>query len=295
MNVLQLRFSLIFLFVFSLPSFACDICSCGAGASSASNMNSNNSYVGLTYNFLEFRFKDGIHDNAPYGTDYIHQLNINGQYAVNDRLALLLSVPFQNNVRNTEDERVNNNGLGDVNLTTKYIVLLKEQHQIKIGAGIKFPTGKFDFSVASTTNTSALQLGTGSYDFNIPLEYTFKHKRFSNLFKAIYFHKTENDDFFKFGNQTQLQTTANYKLMHKESKSLSINLGASYDLYEESEIRSSKILRTDGDLLSSNIGMRYAQNKMVVGAHSQFPLAQNLVENEVVFQQGLSVYAFYNF
>lgn len=294
MNVLQNLIKLLLLLI-TTSSFACDVCSCAASNSSMMNITSDGHYLSFTYNYLRFRFKDGVHDNSPHGQDHIHQFGINGQYAINKKIALQMSIPYQNNVRNTEDERVSNIGIGDISLNGMFTVFTHQNHKIKTGLGVKFPTGKFDYEVAAITNTSASQLGTGSLDFNVPLEYVYSYKKFATQVRATYFYKTENKDNFKFGNQAQVKVVGAYKVIEGDNHYYGINLGISYDSYLETEIRESKILDTDGYLMNSTIGVNYESEKIITGINYQLPVSQNLIEGDVDFQQGINFYTYFKF
>lgn len=283
------------IFLIASTSFACDICSCAASSATTMNMDSKSHYISLSYNYLNFKFKDGVHDNSPYGEDNIHQFNLNGQYMITNRIGVQLSVPYQKNIRNTEDGDASNIGIGDVSLNSVFTIFSHDNHKIKTGVGVKFPTGEFNYAVATVTNTTANQLGTGSLDVNIPLEYVFTRKRLTSQIKATYFYKTENNDNFKFGNQTQIQLQASYKIIERMNHSYAINIGTSYDSYLKTEIRESEINDTDGYLLNSNLGLRYETKKVLIGANYQIPLDQDLVNGEVTFKKGLGVYTYWKF
>lgn len=279
----------------STYTFACDICSCASGANNQMNMEGKKNIFGLNYNYISFKFRDGVHKNSPYGWDDIHQINLSGQFTVHKKIDLQIFIPFQTNVRATEEEQIKNSGIGDILANAILTILDRKKHKIQSGIGIKLPTGTFNYNVATTTNTSALQLGTGSWDFNLPLEYRYVNKRFTTKIKGTYFYKTVNQDRFKFGNQTQIQWLNSYKFLKRKHQTIGVNMGVSYDDYQESEIRGNPVLKTNGYLLTTNLGLTAHFKKITIGTSYQIPIKQNLIEKEVHFNKGASMYAYYNF
>ena len=106
-------------------------------------------------------------------------------FAMTDRLAVSLLVPY---LRQSTDHisivpgfnkfTISSSGIGDVSLTTSYLLWRAEHHSVRVSAGLSFPTG----SIHERGDTPrapgnqrlpyTMQLGSGTYDMLSSLQYT---------------------------------------------------------------------------------------------------------------------------
>ncbi|WP_139959042.1 transporter [Flavicella sediminum] len=296
--VFQNKCALLLLVLFtSNQIFACDVCSCGSSSSSSFANGISGSFLGLSYNYMHFVFKEGISTNSPEGNDYINSIAITGQYQISERIRINAMVPYRFNYRrNSSHEAIDNSGLGDMSVYGLYSVLANESaHKLRIGAGLKMPTGRFNENSTSANNTSATQLGTGSWDVIFPVQYEYTIKDFSLNFGAVYFVKNKNEATFKFGNQTQLNLGVSYAFSLNDRFILAPLAGINYDSFAATEQYNIKDERTSGFMSNATIGLQFQTEKMIIGINSQLPLKQNLIEKEVHFQQGVSLYTYWRF
>ncbi len=284
-------------FLFSKIAFACDVCSCGSSNSGSFSGNLTGNYIGFSYNFLHFNFKENnLVSNAPIANDYINTVSITGQYFVTDNIQINAIIPYRFNTRSTSFDEVKNQGLGDVTLTGLVSLLAKEStHYLKLGMGVKLPTGTFNLQRANVNQTSATQLGTGSWDVLLPIRYGYRHEDFSISVRGTYYIKNENKDAFKFGNQTQLSTIVTRKFDIKDTYALAPILGVNYDHFLPTSRFGVEDKRTSGYMVNATVGLEADIDAFVVGASYQIPIAQNLIENEVSFNKGLGVYTYWRF
>lgn len=103
----------------------------------------------------------------------------------------------------------NNSGLGDLGLSLRYNVWRDNYFSrfVTLLAETTFPSGDFD---TEWIDTPGLQLGTGDYTFTGGLLYS---QRYSNLWfhgLASYTYKMENNDDYKFGDETRLGLAMHY-------------------------------------------------------------------------------------
>lgn len=292
------KISIILFLLFSTNNYACDVCGCGA-ANSSNTQYSNYNYIGLSYSFMHFNYKEGIHLNSPIGIDKINSLQLTGQYFITNKFSISTIVPFQINSREASNGTEQNHGLGDVSFTGMYNVLHTESdHYLKLGFGIKLPTGEFDLIRANANNAanvSTTQLGTGSYDYMFPLQYGVQLNKLSLQLNAAYFLKTENQYYFKYGNQTQYQAKVKYNFLETETLHLDASLSVSHDDFKNSETSGSANFDTDGKMTNAILGMSCDFKKFVLGVNYQTPISQNLVNNNVTFNNGLGVYTHWKF
>lgn len=293
----KIKILTIVFFTSSISLFACDVCSCGASNGSAFSGNFNGHYIGLSYNYLHFNFKEGIAENSPLANDQINLVSLQGQYKLNNKIQLNTIVPYRFNNRETTTDKASNNGIGDVSVYGLYNFFDNQSnHRLKMGAGLKLPTGTFDLQIANSTNqTSAIQLGTGSLDIMLPLQYSFHHKDIVFNVNAIYFIKNKNDDDFKYGNQTQINSQISYQWELNKKTVLVPKVGVSYDHFLATERFNIKDNSTSGYMLNTNFSLETYVSDYVVGVSYQNPITQNLIEGDVAFEKSIGVYTYYRF
>ena len=108
------------------------------------------------------------------------------------------SYHFHNRETNTGNQSIN--GLGgyyDYRIISKFIKRIKIEstlfiHSLQAGAGVKIPVGKFDEMNNGSVNPS-YQVGTGSWDYLIAMEYVIRRKQLGLNALLNYVIKTEND------------------------------------------------------------------------------------------------------
>lgn len=286
----KIKFAILLALCYSQVIFACDVCSCGSSNSNNLNGGLSNNYIGLSFNFLHFSFKEGVANNSPIADDYIRTISINGQYFINNKIQINAVIPHRINSRVTSNQTVNNNGLGDITLYGLYNTLShQKKHSLKFGAGLKLPTGKFDISITDINKTSAIQLGTGSLDVLVPIQYKFKSKKVVFNLNGTYFFKNKNSNEFKYGNQIQLNSRIGYKVNIKSNYTIIPSIGLIYDDFKASERFEIIDKRSSGNMTNANFSLQAYLNKIVLGLNYFTPLKQNLIEKEVTFVRSMGV------
>ena len=275
----------------------CDVCSCGATNSTSVMTNTTVNYIGVNYSYLDFKFKESVFSGYS-GGDFINTLQITGQYFITDHISANISIPLQKNVRETPSELINNDGLGDIAVFGYYNFLTQEpKHNLKLGLGVKLPTGNFNEvdSNLNANSNAAIQFGTGSYDFIFPITYGFQYERFKFSTTTMYFLKGENEEKFKYGNQTQISADVSYKWIEKESFLFSSILGISNDNFKPTERAGIVDYRTDGELTNAKLGIEFELDSWILGGSYQHPIAQDIIDEDVKFEAGFGFYSLYKF
>jgi hypothetical protein len=295
-HVLQnLKYSILLL-LFSVSSYACDVCSCGAANNSVFTNAIHGNFIGLSYNHMFFQYKEGVFDDSPVADDRINMVTVTGQYQINDRILINAILPYRFNYRYTSEEDISTSGLGDISVYGLISVLDEaSKHVLKLGLGLKLPTGKFDLKSSQDNKTSSTQLGTGSLDVALPLQYAFGFGDFSFNLSAVYFVKNTNSESFKYGNQTQVNTSIAYAVPINKGFIMSPYVGVNYDQFKASERFEIMDHRTSGHMTNTNFGIQMETERVIMGLNSQVSLDQNLIEHEVLFKYGVGVFGYWRF
>jgi len=103
----------------------------------------------------------------------------------------------------------NNSGLGDLGLSLRYNVWRDNYFSrfFTLLAETTIPSGDFD---TEWIDTPGLQLGTGDYTFTGGLLYSQRYSNFWFHALASYTYKMENNDDYKFGDDTRLGLALHY-------------------------------------------------------------------------------------
>lgn len=276
-------------------SWSCDICNSGASNTSSSSIGGLHNYIGLQYQYLHFNYKETIASDSPIAQDKINTMQLVGQYYLTKKININWNIPYQYNIRENSTEKVERSGLGDISFTSNYKwISHNENHHISLGLGLKLPTGKFDLVRANQNQTSANQIGTGSLDVLLPLQYSFVQKKYNWSISGQYSFKGKNEYDYQYGNQIHLETGGNYILFEKKH-ALEAGLNLSYDHFGNISRFDIEDDQTDGYMVNTKLNLTYKTKNWVFGGYYQIPITQNLLNDEVSFQKSLGVLTYYQF
>jgi hypothetical protein len=190
----------------------------------------------------------------------MHIAEIFGRFNLRERLQLSVFIPVAYVQQTSKKSTTNKYGLSDMSLMLQYGLLnpLKcngknEKHQLRLGAGIKLPSGQFDKDPNGMFATN-LQLGTGSLDLLFNAIYTYRINNFGFNLSAAYKLNTYNAQQFKFGDK--LQTMLNWFYVFKVSElSVMPTVGVSYDFVLPSYNNKRTLDYTGGHFLNTSVGL----------------------------------------
>lgn len=290
--------------------FDCDICGCAtSGGGIGFSSLQTNDFFGVRYAFQEFRSKDGIFNNSPTIREQFNTYQLWGKKQLWKNFELSALIPFQDLKRiHTQRPEESIRGIGDISLIgwynfsfykkkkddlPIYVSKTLSNHSLKLGLGLKLPTGKFRQEIDNGINPG-FQVGSGSTDFIISSLYAYTKELWGFSSNLSYFIKTENADNFRFGNQLSLSSRF-FVPFGDEKLAYFPFLGVTADHYNAVEEFGEKINGTEGHLISLLVGTEVAFNGYMIGANVSIPTEQNLVSGDVRARARFEVYVNFSF
>lgn len=272
----------------------CDACGCSASGGSmgfASMLNAN--FVGIRYFNQQYKSSDGLYSNSPWYDENFNTAQVWARIPIVKNIQLSVLLPYHFHSRDTKTGKQDIKGLGDITVLAMYRLYQTHKdstflvHTLQLGGGVKAPTGKFNETNSGSLNPS-FQLGTGSWDYILASEYTVKRKQFGFNTMLNYIVKSENQKFYRFGNQFNYAGTFFY-LHEKNGFSFAPQFGFAGEVYESNYQRGHRLKNTAGDILFSKVGVEFGKDKFSLGISTMLPIQQHLSSGNVEAQYRCSV------
>ncbi|MNK48617.1 hypothetical protein D3C87_674520 [compost metagenome] len=263
--------------------FFCDACGCGAGnGSSGFESLLNPQFIGIKYFSQHYKAKENLFTNELTQDQYFNTIQIWGKIPITEKLSVYGSLPFQFHEKKTLQGDIRINGIGDASLMGIYQILNSKNtfHQLNGGFGLKIPIGQFDEKGISGVNPS-FQLGTGSWDYQLALNYKFQKNLFALLINTDYTIKTENKKHYQFGNQWNYAMTGFQRIWRNENSIISGKLGLQGEVYDWNKQFGEVMPRTAGSALYGKIGFEASYKKWSIGSEIMLPAYTNLASGDI--------------
>ena len=191
----------------------------------------------------------------------VNTLQLYGRFNLPKRFQISVSVPVhflkEQNATYTEHSA----GLGDVSVMAFYSVFAPQKfvnknskHQLRIGMGVKAPTGKFSMN-SDGLFTTDLQLGTGSVDFLFNLSYVYRYKRFGVSVSPMYKKNLVNRDHYQFGDNAGGALSLFYLFNPAKQLAITPRVGAAYSHTFFNSYNKQLLTGTGGDVLRASAGL----------------------------------------
>ncbi|WP_312823356.1 transporter [Epilithonimonas sp.] len=263
--------------------FFCDACGCAAGnGSSGFESLLNPQFIGIKYFAQHYKAKENLFTQDLTQDQYFNTIQIWGKIPIIKKLSIYGSLPFQFHEKKTLQGDIRINGIGDASLMGIYQILNSKNtfHQLNGGFGVKIPIGKFDEKGATGVNPS-FQLGTGSWDYQLALNYKFQKNLFALLINTDYTIKTENKKHYQFGNQWNYAMTGFQRIWRNENSIISGKLGLQGEVYDWNKQFGEVMPRTAGSALYGKIGFEASYKKWSIGTEVMLPAYTNLANGDI--------------
>jgi Putative MetA-pathway of phenol degradation len=270
----------------------CDACGCAAGnGSSGFESLLNPQFIGIKYFAQHYKAKENLFVNDLTQDQYFNTIQLWGKIPLTEKISVYASVPFHFHEKKTLQGDVKMQGVGDVNLMGIYRLINSKEniHQLNGGFGVKIPLGKFDEKGVSGVNPS-FQLGTGSWDYQLALNYKFQKNKIAVLLNTDYTIKTENKKHYRFGNQWNYSATGFYRIAGNDRFIVSGKTGLQGEVYDTNRQFSEILPNTSGSALYGKLGFEISYRKISLGSEVMLPAYSNLAGGDIEARSRFSVF-----
>lgn len=270
----------------------CDACGCAAGnGSSGFESLLNPQFIGIKYFAQHYKAKENPFVKDLTQDQYFNTLQLWGKIPLTANLSVYASLPFHFHEKKTLQGASRISGTGDMNVMAIYKLLLsKDQiHQLNGGAGVKLPLGRFDEKGTSGVNPS-FQLGTGSWDYQMVLNYQFRQNKAAVLLNTDYTLKTQNRKHYRFGNQWNYSATGFYQITGNNAFVISGKAGLQGEVYNRNRQFGEALPNTAGSALYGKLGFEAAYKKFSLGSEVMLPAYSHLAGGDIEAKSRFSIF-----
>jgi hypothetical protein len=301
-------FSLTFIFLITTVycAYSCEICGCGNSNFQIGILpNFTKGFVGVRYTTSEFSSQVST-DATQFSHDYYKTLEVWGGYNFK-KFQIMGFLPYVNSRKVSDDGTTISSGLGDFLLLVNYKLAssasLSENEQrtvrqdLYVGGGIKLPTGVNQVNVndpAFNIGDFNSQAGTGSVDYMLNVTHNIMWNRSGIVTNVAYRINTANQQDYRFGNRTYLNTAYYYTFALSNTK-IKPNAGVNYQSNDINTFAGAEVASSNGYNLNGTIGVNVLRNKLGFNAMTFIPVAQNMYDGQTKLQLRLLFGITYSF
>lgn len=270
----------------------CDACGCAAGnGSSGFESLLNPQFIGIKYFAQHYKAKENLFVNDLTQDQYFNTIQLWGKVAITKKLSAYVSLPFQFHEKKTMQGDIRINGIGDLNVMGIYQLINSKDasHQLNGGLGIKVPLGRFDEKGITGVNPS-FQLGTGSWDYQMVVNYKYQKNKVAVIVNTDYTVKGENKKYYQFGNQWNYAATGFYQLYADKKMIFSGKAGLQGEVYDRNKQFDEALPDTAGSALYGKLGFELSYSKWSLGSELMLPAYSNLAGGNIEAKSRFSVF-----
>jgi len=281
------HFSIITLFLLlSIPTFACEICGCSNGNFQIGLLPSfNKGFMGIRYSFS--RFESHVQsDPTQFSHDYYRTAELWGGYSFK-KFQVMAFMPYVFSRKESDDGVTVSNGMGDLMMLINYRILSSTflsknekstvMHDLFVGGGVKLPTGVNSVNAADPAFNIGdfnSQAGTGSIDYMLNVTHSMMWNNSGIVTNAAYRINTANQQGYKFGDRTYLNSSYYYTFT-KSSVKIKPNAGINFQSNNINTYNGDHVDQSNGYNFNSTVGMNVLRKKVGVSAMAFIPVTQN--------------------
>ncbi|ASK31587.1 hypothetical protein CEY12_16355 [Chryseobacterium sp. T16E-39] len=270
----------------------CDACGCAAGnGSSGFESLLNPQFIGIKYFAQHYKAKENLFVKDLTQDQYFNTIQLWGKVPITKKLSVYGSLPFQFHEKRTLQGDIRINGIGDLNLMGIYQLINSKDtsHQLNGGLGVKVPLGKFDEKGITGVNPS-FQLGTGSWDYQMVLNYKYQKNKVAVIVNTDYTVKGENKKYYQFGNQWNYAATGFYQIHADKKVIFSGKAGLQGEVYDRNKQFNEDLPDTAGSALYGKVGFELSYSKWSLGSELMLPAYSNLAGGNIEAKSRFSVF-----
>ena len=270
----------------------CDACGCAAGnGSSGFESLLNPQFIGIKYFAQHYKAKENLFVKDLTQDQYFNTIQLWGKIPVTKRISIYASLPFHFHEKQTRQGAIRISGIGDLNLMGIYQLMSSKDnsHQLSGGLGVKIPFGKFDEKGISGVNPS-FQLGTGSWDYQMALNYKYQKNKAAVLLNTDYTIKTVNKKNYRFGNQWNYAATGFYQIAGNEKAIFSAKTGLQGEVYAQNKQFDEGLPNTAGSALYGKLGFEASYKKFSLGSEVMLPVYTHLAGGDIEAKSRFSIF-----
>ncbi|MEM6830509.1 MAG: hypothetical protein AAF551_08315 [Bacteroidota bacterium] len=268
-----------------IQASACDICGCNMSGLYFGFLPMYKShFVGLRYSqttFDAYIDNDGFYFEDEFSTDTYRRVELIGRFSLSNKLQVRYIVPYAVNDMDGSHQNVHAHGFSDPIVMAYYNPFNTGNdftrtimHTLLLGGGVKLPLGAFGQQDQGELINPNFQLGSGSLDYVVGLNYTARHRTLGINIESSYKINTANRDDYRFGDQANASANLFYYI---ETPKLSIlPFGGVY--YERAAHHTSGEIieaNTGGEAWLGTLGAQLFRNKLMVNLQYQTPISQS--------------------
>jgi len=286
------------------PARACDVCGCGNGGAFFGLLpQSHSNLLGVRYRTKSF----DSHLLSPFfrAQEQFHTTELYTRFYPLNKVQVMAFLPVHANVqtRQLDQSQQRIQGLGDATVLVHYAAVNTLfdssahtwDHILLLGGGVKAPTGKYQYDESRGEVANAnFQLGTGSWDFPISINYTLRKGQTGLNVDFSHRFTTFNSQAYRFANRQMVALTL-FQQRYFGKASWMPNVGftaehAGQDV--KAEIRNTY---TGANLVQAMGGSELYVGRWAVGATAYLPVYQKLSGGELRIRPNVQAHITLNF
>jgi hypothetical protein len=190
----------------------------------------------------------------------MNTLQVFGRFNLPKRFQIAVSLPVHFLREQSSESTEHSVGLGDASVTAMYsffdpmkFAKKKNKHQLRIGVGVKAPTGKFSMT-SDGLFTTDLQMGTGSVDFLFNVNYIWRIQQFGINVSSSYKKNLANKYHYRFGDNFGEGLNAFYAVKLPKGFTFTPKVGATYNHMFYNVYDKEQLTGTGGEVLRATAG-----------------------------------------
>ncbi|MFK7935815.1 MAG: hypothetical protein AB8G22_20040 [Saprospiraceae bacterium] len=295
---------LIFLFIITvLIQFnlaACDACGCSISGNGLGILGTfRNNSVGLSWQTIRFQ---GALGHGEQATDDFNSIELTARYYLNDRLKVLVNLPYRYNQRQVDDGTLSLFGIGDARVVASYTVLRDQplgatgNAFFEIGGGIKLPTGVYNPDLHDTDLPENFNVGNGNWGYVLQPNLILSHEQFGLVLGGVLQYFSKSTDDYRFGHQYSSRALLYLDQQINSQWQIIPNAGIIYEQISSDTYANGRLVdATSGSGTYATVGVNLRNEYFLLGVAWIQPLSTSYSNDEVIAKRRISCQLSYLF